>query len=103
MFAFNFFGADMSATKPGSKAKAQRNSQANVDQMMRLSGALKGAFSDAPVPIKIGTDDFVVYERGDLATFKKLMRNHKSPPPLKKGQFDVLGYLRAARDGDCGY
>lgn len=64
MSAFNFFGADMSAVlqsratasrkqparkpaaKPAPKAKPQRNSQANVDEMMRLAGALKGAFPD---------------------------------------------------------
>ena len=28
------------------KAKPRRNSQANVDEMMRLAGALKGAFPD---------------------------------------------------------
>lgn len=62
MSAFNFFGADMSAVlqprataprkqptrkpaaKPSSKGKPRRNSQANVDEFMRLTGALKGAF-----------------------------------------------------------
>lgn len=34
------------AAKPATKAKPRRNSQANVDEMMRLAGALKGAFPD---------------------------------------------------------
>ena len=44
MSGFNFFGADMST--PGTKGKPRRNSPANVDEMMRLAGALKGAFPD---------------------------------------------------------
>ena len=64
MSGLNFFGADMSAVlqprssaprkqpvrkpaaKPIPKGKPRRNSQANVDEMMRLAGALKGAFPD---------------------------------------------------------
>lgn len=32
--------------KPSPKCKPRRNSQANVDEMMRLASALKGAFPD---------------------------------------------------------
>ena len=103
---FNFFGADMSATKPSPKGKPRRNSQASVDEFIRLTGALKGAFPDesrTDSPIKIAADEFVVYRRGDRAAFAKLMRNHKPPPLLKEGQLDILADLRSARDGNSSY
>lgn len=96
----------MSATKPGPKGKPRRDSQANVAEMMRLAGALKGTFPDesrADSPIKIAADEFVVYRRGDRAAFAKFMRNHRPPPLLKKGQLDILADLRASRDGNSSY
>lgn len=74
----------------------------NMDTRTSRTGD-KRVVSRAEPPIKIGPDEFVVYQHGDLAEFKKSMRNYKSPALLRKGQLDVLGHLRAARDGDCSY
>ena len=96
----------MSATKPSPKGKPRRNSQVNVDALVRLAGAAKPAFADesrADSPIKIAADEFVVYRRGDRVAFANLMRNHRPPPLLKEGQLDILAELRAARDGNSSY
>lgn len=67
------------------------------------AGNAKSATSPGDPPTVIRVDEFVVYRRGDPGAFAKLARNWKSPPPMKKGAYDFMAELRAARDGDSGF
>lgn len=63
----------------------------------------KAPTSPGAATTMIRVDEFVVYRRGDAGAFAKLARNWKSPPPMKKGGYDFMAELRAARDGDSGF